>query len=152
MKTILLIENKLEILENLTEAFEIEGYKVFAVNNGTDGVELAREFMPDLIISAILMGKMDGYEVLQALLDKRKTFGIPFVFSTTKFENKDRVLAFELGADDYIVKPYGLEEMFAMAQKWIKSGSQRVAKKVACPNIVNVGVLSQSLVGVAAYN
>ena len=153
MKTILLIESQPEILENLTEAFEMEGYKVLAANNGMKGVELANEFIPDLIVSAILMGKIDGYEVLQALLERNKTFGIPFIFSTTKSEKSDRVLAFELGVDDYIVKPYGLEEMFAMAKRWIKTGSKRVIKNVSvCPGIANVHVLGQSAVGVVAWN
>ncbi len=105
MKTILLIENKADILENLKEAFEMEGYNVLSANNGTRGIELAREFIPDLIVSEILIGKMDGYAVLQTLLNGHNTVGIPFIFSTTKFEKKDRVFALELGADDYIVKP-----------------------------------------------
>ena len=128
MRNILLIENKPEILENLTEAFEMEGYKILAADNGAKGIELAREFIPDLIVSGILIGKMDGYEVLQTLLDRHRTFGIPFIFSTTKSEKRDRVLAFELGVDDYIVKPYELKDIFAMAKKWIKSGSKRVVK------------------------
>lgn len=151
MKTILLIENNQDILENLTEAFEMEGYNVLGTDNGAKGVELAREFIPDLIVSEILIGKMDGYEVLQALLDGHKTFGIPFIFSTTKFEKKDRVLAFKLGADDYIVKPYELDEMYAMAKRWIKFGSERVVKNISdYPNNINCSELSQSLIGAVA--
>ena len=151
MKTILIIENKIDILENLTEAFELEGYKVLAANNGMKGVELAREFIPDLIISAILIGKISGYEVLKILLVGHKTSGIPFIFSTTKSEKIDREFAFELGVDDYIVKPYGLEEIYGMAKKWIKSGSERVVKNVSvCPSILNGSMLKQGLVGVAA--
>jgi DNA-binding response OmpR family regulator len=153
MKTILIIENKTDILENLKEAFEIEGYKVLVSNSGTKGVELAREFIPDLIISGILIGEMDGYEVLSLLLGTRSTSRIPFIFSTTKSEKRDRILAFELGADDYIVKPYELGDMFSMTKQWIKSGKEKVLKHVStCPSIVNASVFSQNLVGVAVCN
>ena len=153
MKTIWLIENNLDILEDLTEAFEMEGYKILVANDGSKGVELAREFIPDLIVSEILIGKMDGYEVLRLLLDKPKTSGIPFIFSTTKSEKQDMILGLRLGADDYIVKPYELEPLFTMAKMWIKSGSHRVVKHAfACRSIVNVGVLSQSLASVAFRN
>lgn len=153
MKTILLIENKPDILENLTEAFEMEGYKILAANNGIKGVELARKFVPDLIISAILIGNMSGYEVLCLLLETHKTSTIPFIFSTTQAAKSDKMLAFKLGANDYIVKPYELEDMFAMAKRWITSGRSRVINHVsAYPRIVYVGVLNQSLVSSATYN
>ncbi|TND10006.1 MAG: response regulator receiver protein [Bacteroidetes bacterium] len=125
MKTILLIESNSNILENLAESFEMEGYNVLTASNGNAGVELAGEFVPDLIVSEVLLGKMNGYEVLRLLLDKPKTSDIPFIFSTTKSEKRDRTLALELGADDYIVKPYAIEPLFAMAIMWIKSGTHR---------------------------
>ena len=80
MKTILVIEDTKEILENLTEYLEIEGYKIFPANNGKRGVELARKFIPDLIICDILMPGMDGYEVLHLILDTSETSEIPFYF------------------------------------------------------------------------
>jgi len=125
MKTILLIESNNAIRENLAEGLQMEGYHILMSDNGKKGVELAQACMPDLIISEILMHEMDGYEVLRLLLDTDKTNKIPFIFSTTKSEKKDRTLALGLGADDYIVKPYGFEPLFAMAETWIKSGSKR---------------------------
>lgn len=125
MKTILLIENNNAIRENLAEGLEMEGYHILMSNNGKKGVELAKTCNPDLIISAIMMQEMDGYEVLRLLLDTDKTNKIPFIFSTTMSEKKDRTLALGLGADDYLVKPYGFESLFAMAKTWIKSGSKR---------------------------
>ena len=128
MKNILLIEDNEGILTNLTEYFELEGYKVFIASNGKEGVEIARELVPDLIICDVLMNKMDGHEVLRLLLDTPKTYGIPFIFSTSNSEKVDRAEALALGADDYIIKPFELETLLLMAKKWIKSGSNRNIK------------------------
>jgi len=127
MDTILLIESNSNILENFTEYFEIEGFKILSANNGNKGVEIAREFLPDLIISAILMNEIDGYDVLRLILHTSNTSEIPFIFSTTKCEKNDKVLALKIGADDYIVKPFTMEQLCEMARKWIKSGSKRYA-------------------------
>lgn len=125
MKTILLIEDNINILENLIEFFELEGYEVLNADHGKKGVEMARKFVPDLIICDVLMSEMDGHEVLRLLLDKSKTFQIPFIFSTSNSEKVDRKEALALGADDYIVKPFELEALLTMSEKWIKSGSVR---------------------------
>jgi DNA-binding response OmpR family regulator len=125
MKVILLIEDNKNILENLIEFLELEGYKVLVANNGKKGVELAREFIPDLKICDTIMALMDGYEVLRLILDLSKTYEIPFIFSTSNSENVDKAKAMKLGADDYIIKPYGMETLLIMAKRWIKSGSDR---------------------------
>jgi DNA-binding response OmpR family regulator len=125
MNTILLIENNAAILENFTEYFEIEGFKILTANQGSKGVKIARECKPDLIISAILLGEMNGYDVLRLLLNNANTAEIPFIFSTTKCEKTDLALALKLGADDYIVKPFNMELLTEMAKKWIGSGRKR---------------------------
>ena len=125
MKTILVIEDNNDILENLTEYLEMEGYKILPANNGKRGVELAREFIPDLIICDVLMREMDGFEVLHSILDTSKTYEIPFIFSTSLSEKIDRTEALRLGADDYIVKPFDMELLMKMAKACIKSGSKR---------------------------
>jgi DNA-binding response OmpR family regulator len=125
MHTILLIESNPSILENFTEYFEIEGFRILSANNGTKGVAIAREFRPDLIISAILTNEINGYDVLRLLLRSARTSAIPFIFSTTKCEKSDEAMALLSGADDYIVKPFTMERLTVMAKKWIKSGTQR---------------------------
>ncbi len=125
MKTILLIEDNKDILENLTEYLELEGYRVLFANSGKEGLELARKFIPDLIICDVLMPEMDGHEVLRLILDTAKTHEIPFIFSTSNSEKVDRTKALELGADDYIIKPFELEALLVLSKKWIKSGSGR---------------------------
>jgi DNA-binding response OmpR family regulator len=125
MKTILIIDDNTDILENITEYLEIEGYKILATNNGKKGIELAAEFIPDLIICDVLMREMDGHEVLQLISDTAKTHEIPFIFSTSLSENIDKKESLRLGADDYIVKPFELETLLCMIKKCIKSGSKR---------------------------
>jgi len=125
MQTILVIEDNQEILENLIEYLEMEGYKILVANNGQRGIELARELIPDLIICDVLMREMDGHEVLHLLLDSAKTYEIPFIFSTSMSEKVNRAEALKLGADDYIIKPFELEDLLKMVKTWIKSGSHR---------------------------
>ena len=125
MKTILFIEDNKNLLENLNEYFELEGYKVLIADNGLKGIEIAREFIPDLIICDVLMREMDGHEVLHLLLETTSTYNIPFIFSTSNSEKVDRAAALKLGADDYIIKPFELETLLKMAKKWIVSGSVR---------------------------
>ncbi len=125
METILLIEDTNDILENLTEYLEMEGYNVLVADNGKKGIELAKEFIPDLIICDVLMHEMDGHEVLRLLLETAKTHEIPFIFSTSMSEKYDKMESLALGADDYIVKPFELEALLTMVKSLIKSGSKR---------------------------
>ena len=125
MKTILVIEENESIRENLTEWLELDNYKLFGANNGLSGVQLAREFIPDLIICNIMMAGMNGYEVLQSISNTPITAKIPFIFSTCLSEKKDKIRGLHLGADDYLVKPYAMEALSIMATTWIKSGSLR---------------------------
>lgn len=125
METILVIEDNKDILENLAEYFEMKEYKVLVANNGQKGVEIAKKVIPDLIICDVLMREMDGYEVLRSLMDTAKTHEIPFIFSTSMSEKIDRAESLKLGADDYIVKPFEMEELLKMVKTLLKTGSKR---------------------------
>ncbi len=125
MKTILLIEDNSVILENLAEYLEMEGYKILTAECGEKGVKLAKEYIPDLIICDVLMGRMNGHEVLHLLLNCIETYHIPFVFSTSLSEKLDRVETLKLGADDYIIKPYELDTLLKIVKACLKSGSIR---------------------------
>jgi DNA-binding response OmpR family regulator len=118
MKTILLIEDNVDILENLSEYLELEGYKTLLANNGKKGIELANACQPNLIICDVLMYDIDGHEVLRLLKKSAKTKGIPFIFSTSLSEKIDREETLKLGADDYIVKPYLLETLLTIVKKY----------------------------------
>ncbi|MBL7870972.1 MAG: response regulator [Cyclobacteriaceae bacterium] len=105
---------------------ELEEFKFLFTNSGKEGIELAGEFASDLVICDVLMCDMDGYEVLRLLLDNSKTYEIRFIFSTSHSEKVNKTKALELGADDYIIKPFELETLLEMSKSWIKSGSNRI--------------------------
>ena len=125
-KTILLIEDNAEILDNLSEFLELAGYTTLLASSGKIGIELAEKCIPDLIICDVLMHGMDGHEVLLHLISSPKTNKIPFVFSTSLSESGDKKDALLLGADDYLVKPFQLEILLATTKKWLKLGTRRV--------------------------
>ena len=106
MKTVLLIEDNPDVRENTFEILELAGYKVATAPNGKVGVELAQKDAPDLIICDIMMPELDGYGVLHILNKKPETAGIPFIFLTAKTEKTDIRKGMNLGADDYLTKPF----------------------------------------------
>jgi CheY-like chemotaxis protein len=106
MKTILVIDDNLELRENTAEILELAGYRAVTAENGKKGVELALEHKPDLIVCDIMMPDLDGYGVLHLLKKNAETENIPFIFLTAKTERSDFRKGMEMGADDYITKPF----------------------------------------------
>lgn len=106
MKRILLIEDNHEIRENTAEILELDGYEVITAENGKIGVESAATAKPDLIICDIMMPVLDGYSVLHLLSKNPDTENIPFIFLTAKADRQDFRKGMEMGADDYITKPF----------------------------------------------
>lgn len=106
MKKILIIEDNPDVRENTHEILELAGYNVVTAPNGKVGVELAQKENPDLIICDIMMPELDGYGVLHILNKKTETAGIPFIFLTAKTEKTDIRKGMNLGADDYLTKPF----------------------------------------------
>lgn len=106
MKRILIIEDNLEVRENTAEIIELSNYEVLTAENGKLGVELALKEKPDLIVCDIMMPVLDGYGVFHLLSKHKETASIPFVFLTAKSEKADFRRGMEMGADDYITKPF----------------------------------------------
>jgi len=106
MKSILIIEDNKDIRENTAEILDLAGYKTFTAENGKLGVELALKEKPDLIICDIMMPVLDGYGVLHLLRKNEATINTPFIFLTAKIERTDFRKGMEMGADDYITKPF----------------------------------------------
>jgi CRP-like cAMP-binding protein len=105
-KHILIIEDDEILKENITELLSLSGYKVSATTNGKKGIKMAQELNPDLIICDIMMPETDGYSVLYALNQNDITAVIPFIFITAKTQNTALRKGMELGADDFIYKPF----------------------------------------------
>ncbi|WP_299102955.1 response regulator [uncultured Winogradskyella sp.] len=111
MKHILLIEDDVILRENTAELLELSGYNVDTAPNGKIGVEKAKEVLPDIIVCDIMMPELDGYGVLQAISKNQATKYIPFIFLSAKTERQDVRKGMDLGADDYITKPFGEDEL-----------------------------------------
>ena len=120
MNNILLIEDNPEMRENIAEILELAGYKVTPAENGKVGVDRALENSPDLIVCDVMMPELDGYGVLHILSKNSKTSGIPFIFLTAKAEKEDFRKGMNLGADDYITKPFNDVELLDAIETRLK--------------------------------
>lgn len=106
MKKILLIEDNPDMRENTAEILELADYEVLTAENGKTGVSMANQHMPDLIVCDVMMPELDGYGVLHMLSRNPRTASIPFIFLTAKAEKSDFRKGMNMGADDYITKPF----------------------------------------------
>ncbi len=121
---ILIIEDDLDVAEMLNAYFRVQGYEVFTVNWGEDGVRSSQTIHPDLVILDIRLPDIDGYEVARRLRADRHTADIPIIFLTEKRERADRLQGLELGADDYITKPFDVQELRLRVRNSLKRADQ----------------------------
>lgn len=128
MKKILVIEDNTEVRENLEEILELYGYEVTTAEDGKIGVEKALAETPDLILCDVMMPRLDGFGVLNILSKRSNTADIPFIFLTAKTEKSDFRRGMNLGADDYITKPFYKDELLAVLETRLKK-SDRLRKK-----------------------
>ncbi|MEI9810627.1 MAG: response regulator [Bacteroidota bacterium] len=106
MQSILVIDDNADIRENTAEILGLAGYQVFTAENGKRGVEMAIKEKPDVIVCDIMMPELDGYGVLHLVRKNNETLNTPFIFLTAKTERTDFRKGMEMGADDYITKPF----------------------------------------------
>jgi len=111
MKKILLIEDDTVLRENTAELLELSNYEVITASNGKIGIELALKETPDIVVCDIMMPELNGYGVLESLAKNNNTKYIPFIFLSAKTERKDVRKGMDLGADDYITKPFSEDEL-----------------------------------------
>jgi CheY-like chemotaxis protein/CRP-like cAMP-binding protein len=122
MKSILVIDDNKDIRENTAEILELAGYKTFTAENGKRGVETALKENPDVIVCDIMMPELDGYGVLHLLRKNPGVQNIPFIFLTAKTERSDFRKGMEMGADDYVTKPFeGVELLNAIEMRLKKA-------------------------------
>lgn len=119
-KKVLIIEDNNDIRENIVEILELAGYTVYAADNGKNGVELALKNMPDIILCDIMMPELDGYGVLYMLNKNPDMAAIPFIFLTAKAERPDLRKGMEMGADDYLTKPFDDMELLNAIETRLK--------------------------------
>ena len=124
MKKILVIEDNKDVRENLTEILMLDGYEVYAGENGKVGVRLAHEKKPDLILCDVMMPELDGFGVLKILNRTPSLNHIPFIFLTAKSEKADFRKGMGLGAEDYITKPFDDVELLSSIEMRLKKAER----------------------------
>ncbi len=134
-KTVLVIDDEAELIRLLDYNLTKTGYLALGAKDGPAGLALARKHAPDLIILDVMMPGMDGWEVCKALRQDPSTARIPILMLTAKAEESDRVLGLELGADDYVAKPFGVRELLAR----VKALLRRSETSSASPEILKSG-------------
>ena len=119
MKTILIIEDETDLAELVSFNLEKEGYRPLIATDGPSGLDAARQNSPDLILLDLMLPGMSGMEICKVLKSREKTARIPIIMLTAKGEEIDRVVGFEVGADDYVVKPFKQMELMPRIRKVI---------------------------------
>ncbi|MBI5953287.1 MAG: response regulator [Chloroflexi bacterium] len=121
---ILIVEDDVDVAEMLNAYFRVQGYEVFTVNWGEDGVRSCQTVHPDLVILDIRLPDIDGYEVARRLRSDRRTAEVPIIFLTEKRDRSDRLQGLEIGADDYITKPFDVQELRLRVRNALKRVNQ----------------------------
>lgn len=124
MKKVLVIEDERDLAELLAYNLEKEGYQVLITGNGLEGLETARRELPDLILLDLMLPGMMGTEVCSSLRHSDKTRAIPVLMLTARGDEIDRVVGFEMGADDYIVKPFSMRELMLRIRAIMRRSNQ----------------------------
>ncbi len=144
MKKILLIEDNPNVLLNTTRMLQAEGHMVISAANGRDGLEMAQQHIPSLIICDIMMPEIDGYGVISALRNNPATTTIPFIFLSAKSDKTDFRQGMELGSDDYLTKPFTRDELLGAINAQFKK--QEIINSYYKQELANLrGNISKSL-------
>lgn len=119
-KRILVVDDEIDLVETLRFSLELEGYEVLVAYNGEDALHLARNESPDLILLDVMLPKMDGYKVCRLLKFDSRFRHIPIFMLTAKTQDKDRMIGEQTGADEYITKPFEMEDLMKKVKEYLK--------------------------------
>jgi len=133
---ILIVEDEPDLLRSLAQALREEGYAVDTANNGEDGLFNAESYDYDAVVLDVMLPKLDGWEVLKRL---RKTKKTPVLMLTARDQSRDRVRGLDTGADDYVVKPFDLSELFARLRALIRRSANKTT------NVIEIGEVTVDL-------
>ena len=136
--TILIIDDEKDLLELVRYNLEKDGFDVIVASDGASGLEIAQRHRPDLIVLDIMMPGMDGLEVCRQLRADARTNRIPVIMLTARATEADRIVGLEMGADDYVIKPFSPRELVAR----VKAVLRRLANQQEPPEMVRHGMVS----------
>ncbi len=138
---ILIVEDEKDIVKMLEYNLQKDGYRVISASDGEDALDAANREHPDIVILDLMLPGMDGLEVCKALKGGAKTARIPIIMLTAKAQESDKVIGLELGADDYMIKPFSPRELVAR----IKAVLRRMTEKGPAAEVVRIGELTVDL-------
>ena len=124
-RKILIVEDDRDIVEMITYNLRADGYEVLSAFTGKDGITLARRERPDLIILDIMLPVMDGFEVCRVLKSTEATACVPIIILSAKSQETDKIVGLELGADDYVTKPFSPRELIARIKAVLRRNQER---------------------------
>jgi DNA-binding response OmpR family regulator len=123
METVLIIEDDSTMLRGLKDNFAFAGYNVLTASDGEKGLNAALDAKPDLILLDIMLPKINGYEICRLI--RKEKFDMPIIMLTAKGEESDIILGLNLGADDYVTKPFSIKELLARAGAFLRRRKQK---------------------------
>ena len=129
-RSVLVVEDEENLVEALRYNLEHEGYRVFTAPDGGSGLETARTALPDLVILDVMLPTLDGLEVCRIL---RRETDVPILMLTAKGEEIDRVVGLEIGADDYVTKPFSMRELMARVRAMLRRPRKTAVSEIAEP-------------------
>ena len=124
MKKILIVDDEQDIVESLKFVLEVSGFVCYMAFNGEDGLRLAKEIMPDLIILDVMMPKINGYKISRLLKYDNKYKDIPIIMVTARSQLEDKMIGEETGANEYITKPFELDQIVKKVQEYLGEGEE----------------------------
>jgi DNA-binding response OmpR family regulator len=119
-KKILVVDDEADLVETVRFPLEMEGFNVLVCYNGEDALNQARKENPDLILLDLMLPKLDGYKVCRLLKFDERYKHIPILMLTAKTQEKDKILGMETGADEYITKPFDIDELMKKVKEYLK--------------------------------
>ena len=120
MKKILIVDDEQDIVESLKFVLEASDYTCYCAYNGEDGLRMAKEIMPDLMILDVMMPKINGYKISRLLKYDNKYRNIPILMVTARSQEEDKLIGEETGVDEYITKPFDLDEVVKKVEEYLK--------------------------------
>ncbi len=134
--TVLIVEDDKNLLDTLQYNLKKEGYEVFTAAGGTTALEVARREKPDLIVLDVMLPEMSGFEVCRIL---RKEMAVPILMLTAKADEADKVVGLEIGADDYMTKPFGLRELLARVKAMLRRAGMSQTSQQNVETVLRAG-------------
>lgn len=116
---ILIVDDEPDLVETIRFSLELEGYNVLVATNGEEGLNVARQEKPDLILLDLMLPKLDGYKVCRLLKFDERYKSIPILMLTARTQEKDKILGKETGANEYLTKPFDMDELMAKIKSYL---------------------------------